>query len=168
MSSRKLRDAYAARLGRVSNPLQHFHSRPGEAICTGFHALDGVKYAPVRLGELVEIVGVSSSGKTVILHSITAQALHSRDISKRNAVIWFDLNGAFDQSVLRKILTRRLREDRSEDSVAEGLINQSMSALRVAAPESTTALTDSILALPSYLKSEDGCGGSSIQNYCFV
>lgn len=152
MTSDRLSKAMSARLGRVSGTNGSSLSlNIGRTMATGLHVLDAITDAPVGLGSLVEFVGVSSSGKTKALHVIAAHALTMRpcrgDLAR---VCWFDLNDAIDMRLVADLLRQRM-EDPSDIK-----IRALLASMLVYKPDCTTAMSESISQLPTFLRTSAG------------
>lgn len=127
-------------------------NRGAAVVSTGLRVLDGEEAHAIKRGSVIDIVGVSSSGKTKLLHSIVAHALASPLPQQplRPRVCWFDLNGGLDVNFLQKILARRLSRRDQE---------YALNALRVYRPSATVAMCKAISHLPKYFCSPEGCDG---------
>lgn len=150
-SEDRIAKAIAARLGAPDKTVPWQPARKkGRVVRTGIPALDECKGCPVRIGNLVDVVGANMSGKTQLLHSIAAQAITNNTSRTQPNVCWYDLNGGLDTELLQRLVQKK-----------RVLLNQQPSAgflreLIVYSPDNTTALCASLHALPSFLNSKDG------------
>lgn len=125
---------------------------------TGIPALDKIKAYPVRLGQAVEVVGSSQSGKTQMLHLIAAHALLRQNFNERGVrVCWFDLGGGLDPLRLRQLMRLALTND---DPRTNSAVN-GISGMQVYHPDNTLALAAALRKLPEFLKSDEGASGKS-------
>lgn len=159
MSSDKAAKAIATRLGRHAYRAPKL-SQNGRPIVTGIQVFDQVIHFPVRLGQLVEIIGVSSAGKTQVLHSIAAEVL-ARSENAQAKLCWFDLNGGLDTDRLCHLIHRKQGlPGEPQRSERERLL----SGLMLYHPQSTPALTLTLQSLPNYWASKEGAGGLFLLN----
>lgn len=152
MNDHRVSQAIAARLGtrvdrdRVS-PLPR-----GQPVQTAINVLN---HSNPKLGDLVEIVGVSSSGKTQLLHHVAADALSKSKDDAKPVVCWFDLNGSLCLKRLQQMIAAKKWKGVTEISG-----DHILSALRVYHPDSTLALCSSLHSLLPFLETAEGENGS--------
>lgn len=155
MSEDRVSRAIAARLGsRVARGTRSLGKR-GRPVKTGIGVLD-CSNSDVKAGDLVEVVGVTSAGKTQLLHAIASRALSSSESTGKPEVCWFDLNGGLDIERLRRMIQT---SKRSVHGIDVDLEPDNLSALLVYHPETTLALCSSLHALLSFLETAEGANG---------
>lgn len=147
--------AIAVRLGSRVAHGSRSRGKRGRPVKTGIGVLDNSN-SGVKAGDLVEIVGVTSAGKTQLLHAIAARALSSSGSSGKPEVCWFDLNGGLDIDRLRRIIQTPQHNVHGIDLDQE---RDQLSRLFVYHPENTLALCSSIHALLSFLETAEGANG---------
>lgn len=130
----------------------------GRFIKTGIGVLDNPIEHRARVGELVEFVGVSTAGKTQLLHTVAATALLNAKGSQKPVVCWFDLNGGFNLSRLTQLIGQRKRNIYGMD---EGGSCDPATGLLLYNPESTLAMCASLHSLPSFMSTSEGSNGWS-------
>lgn len=162
MSEDRVSNAVASVLGRSSTRARILPREKGIPINTGIGVLDKPEEHRVRLGELVEFVGVSTAGKTVLLHTVAATALLNAKSEQKPVVCWFDLNGGFDLSRLMRIIGQPSKnmygiQQRQGCDPASGLI--------LYYPESTLAMCSTLHAMPSFLSTDEGSNGTSYSSF---
>ena len=123
-------------------------------------AIKVLNHSNPKLGDLVEVVGVTSSGKTQLLHFVAADALSKSNNTGKPAVCWFDLNGGLCLKRLKQMIAQQKHNLGDTD---EGRV---LAGLRIYHPENMLALCSSLHALLRFLDSPDGENGLwSMCNY---
>ncbi|CAN8076850.1 unnamed protein product [Agarophyton chilense] len=149
----------AKRLGTYPSSSSNTEDNMGPIIATGIGILDEIQQHAVRLGSLVDISGVSMSGKTQLLHAITAHILLKHPGGTRPSVCWFDLNRGLDPNRLRHLMrSKRCKSpSASSDAHIDGL-----HGLSVYYPFSTIAMCSSLHALLDFISTEEGEGVNTV------
>lgn len=165
MSPDPVSRAIAARLGTFAIPRNRLTVDRGAAVVrTGLAVLDETRDMPVRLGSLIDVTGVSLSGKTQVLHFIAAYALLNRTCGNGPVVCWYDLNRGLDPNRLRQMIISKQRQGGS--NVTERDISD-LDGLLVYRPSSTLSLCASIHDLKRFLSAE-GAGGKQKKSQAVV
>lgn len=153
MASNRVANVLAEKLGRAPHHFDSLLRGSGRVVTTGMHVLDAAqKNAPIRIGSLVDVLGVSGVGKTKFLHAIVAHRLTCASPSRthRARVCWFDLNGGLDIALLSHMLRQRLPG--ADDQAVRAML----AALLVYRPESSHGMCASIATLPEFFRSDEG------------
>ncbi|KAI0564485.1 DNA repair protein XRCC2 [Gracilaria domingensis] len=129
-------------------------------ISTGVGILDEVEQNPVRLGSLVDVSGVTTGGKTQLLHVITAHILLNHSNEEGAIVCWFDLNRGLDPNRLRHLMRLKRRKSSALDSDDDQ--NDDLKGLKIYYPSSTIAMCSSLHALEEFISTEDGKGVKAV------
>lgn len=128
----------------------------GHLVKTGIGVLDAPADARVHVGELVEVVGVSSAGKTQLLHVLAATALQDAERLHKPVVCWFDLNGGLD---LKRIKQMKGKPKKNTHGIVQEGADDEIPGLRVYHPGNTLALCSSLHALLSFFSTPEGSQG---------
>lgn len=157
MSPDPVSRAIAARLGTLVTQRKRSIANQGAKIVrTGLPVLDETRDMPVRLGSLIDVTGVSLSGKTQVLHLVAAQALLNRTCENGPVVCWYDLNRGLDPNRLRQMIKLKQRQGKGDVRDRD---NADLDGLLVYRPSSTLSLCASIHSMKKFLLAE-GAGGT--------
>lgn len=108
-TSSEIETALRKQLGPTFQP----NSSAGPPVKTGIHPLDhSTSKAPICKGSLIELVGASRTGKTRLLHVITANVLTSPTVVASDncqpVCCWYDLNHSLDINFLYHLIQAKL------------------------------------------------------------
>lgn len=107
-------------------------------------------------GDVVEIQGPTSSGKTHLLYSllITCVLPHTHDSTAlggwAKAGVVFDTDGSFDMSRFHQLLLGHLMLLLSDPDIANSIAQESLGRLHIFRPASSSQLAATIAHLPKY------------------
>ncbi|TFY71048.1 hypothetical protein EVG20_g1946 [Dentipellis fragilis] len=122
----------------------------------------GLPGAPLRRGDVIEIQGSASSGKTHLLYHLLVTCVIPSEPRLLNgwnkAAVVFDLDGTFDIRRFRQLVLSRITQQHSpyalDQTGAAAVVSQSMRNLRVFRPSSSLQLVANLHSLPLYHASD--------------
>ncbi|BGO90788.1 hypothetical protein NBRC10512_002833 [Rhodotorula toruloides] len=160
----------------LSSAVRHSSSIP-HLYVDGLSAILDQAGLQLRRGDVVEVQGLASSGKTSLLLHLAATALLPRRAhvrvdrqvlevvvgGKEEAVVWIDCTSRFDVDRLASLLRhhldtsiQRYRAPRGigapRDEEIDGLVDECLTRLQVFYPSSTLQLAATIQGLPEWAK----------------
>lgn len=158
MSSNKVDDAITQHFNRYGGRATLVKEREEKIpFVTGLQLLDQLNEKAIFHGDLVEIIGASSVGKTRLLHFITAEILANVETNSNGKgkpkVCWYDLNGGLDVRLLRSMIPKPPDVD---DDASRSLNHDPLDSLLVYYPKSSFAMCASLHSLPKFLQTDEG------------
>ncbi|GEM08363.1 rad51 family DNA repair protein [Rhodotorula toruloides] len=155
-----LADGFASETGlSLSSAVRHSSSVP-HIYVDGLNAILDQAGLQLKRGDVVEVQGLASSGKTSLLVHLAATALLPRKAhvrvdkqvlevvvgGKEEAIAWIDCTSRFDVDRLASILRHYL------DNSIQRYLDECLTRLHVFYPSSTIQLAATIQALPEWAK----------------
>ncbi|KAF9460786.1 hypothetical protein BDZ94DRAFT_1265120 [Collybia nuda] len=113
-------------------------------------------WSTLSCGDVVEIQGPPSSGKTHLLYSLLINSIIPREYQSTilggwaKAAVVFDMDGSFDAIRFNQLLLGRLTHLLSDSHAAQFIARESLQRLHTFRPTSSAQLAATIVHLPKY------------------